>query len=88
MNPAFNRLTNSATVLPCRTICGNGHVDYREECDFLPPLKLNPGCNATRCWTKPKYNCTFDPFDCQACGDGMLNGNEGCDGSNGCSADC
>ena len=63
-------------------LCGNNRIDSGEVCDG----DTNAGCIS--CSPKPGYSCSFDPLDCQKCGDGILNGDEKCDGPKGCTSTC
>ena len=80
-------LTNNCTVAK---YCGNGRVDDDESCDGKDFSKGTDDCSAWgnyRSGNKVtcRGDCTFDTSDCiplERCGDGIVNGDEECDGSN------
>lgn len=81
---------------PCVPDCGDGYVfSPMEQCD--PGMKgtnIALACSGTCKWN-PGWVCAGDPPDCRQtkCGDGKIEGSEGCDDGNptpgdGCSPGC
>ncbi|MDD4628963.1 MAG: DUF4215 domain-containing protein, partial [Candidatus Peribacteraceae bacterium] len=76
----------------CTTVCGDGVIVGREQCDDRNRLN-GDGCTAT-CTVERGYVCNGTPSLCiPVCGDGVRVGNEGCDDGNlidgdGCSSTC
>jgi fibro-slime domain-containing protein len=81
---------------PCVPDCGDGYVFApMEQCD--PGMKgtnIADACSSTCKWN-PGWVCTGDPPSCRqtTCGDGKVEGSEGCDDGNtapgdGCSPGC
>jgi len=77
----------------CRTICGDGLVLGREQCDD-GNVAAADGCSDT-CHLEPGYVCPDAGQPCRAtvCGDGVQEGSEQCDDGNllpydGCAPDC
>jgi hypothetical protein len=82
---------------PAEPVCGDGFVDPGEECDCSGPCSAAE-LDATDCTDLPSpagpsfdggtlgcnADCTFDASACTYCGDGVIGGDELCDGdSNG-----
>jgi cysteine-rich repeat protein len=73
--------------------CGNGRLDFGEECDDGNTLPAD-GCDGSCILECNWSDCPKPPFTITVvCGDGMLNSPEGCDDANvsvgdGCSGNC
>lgn len=67
------------TILPVDSVCGDGQVTGKEECD-----NFSPGC--VECKVLPGWKCQGDTC-ATVCGDGQVVGNEQCDPPNGVTCD-
>lgn len=79
----------------CVTVCGDGIVAGAETCDDENGVD-GDGCTAN-CTIEEGYACEGSPSVCTitdapstpaVCGDGIVQGDEDCDGDLGCAADC
>jgi fibro-slime domain-containing protein len=75
-----------------KPVCGNGTIEFGEQCDDGNDTNPNDGCNT--CKLAVGYVCPAEGVPCRArCGDGLKLGTEQCDDGNkddgdGCNAGC